>query len=422
MTDDKTPQDNGAVSDSIQRSDNPPAAKKRRRRRPRAHHLKKLRVERNQSDQALKADEIKPEKRIEKDWLPSPPFSRRYAAIDLGTNNCRLLIAVPQKDGFRVVDAFSRIVRLGEGVSQTGMLSDAAMDRTIEALTICREKIESRRVTAIRCIATQACRGAGNGGAFLERIKKETNLDFELITTEQEAALAVRGCMDLTDPKADAALVFDIGGGSTEISWVVKKSGDDITNAVFKLEAWTSIPIGVVTASERFGGAHLTREEYENTVDTIALEVTRFTGADHLKPLFESGRGHLLGTSGTVTSLAGVHLGLKKYIRKEVDGIWLASERALSISEKLRAMGFDARQKEPCIGPERADLVVPGCAILEGILKAWPASRIRVADRGLREGILAELIASDRHRKRRRRRSRGRSADDQARGNQPAKE
>jgi len=414
VTDDKTPQGNGDAQQNLNGGDSAPARKKRRRRRPKAHHLKKLRAEKSQTDPALKPGEIKPEKRIEKDWLPSPPFSRRYAAIDLGTNNCRLLVAVPQKEGFRVVDAFSRIVRLGEGVSQTGMLSDAAMERTIEALKICRDKIENRRVTAVRCIATQACRGAGNGEAFLKRIKDETGLDFELITTEQEAALAVRGCMDLTDPRADAALVFDIGGGSTEISWVVKKSGDDITNAVFKLEAWTSIPIGVVTASERFGGAHLTREEYEKIVDTIALEVTRFTGADHLKPLFEAGRGHLLGTSGTVTSLAGVHLGLKKYMRKEVDGIWLASERALSISEKLRSMGFEARQKEPCIGQERADLVVPGCAILEGILKAWPASRIRVADRGLREGILAELIAGDRRRKRRRRRGRGKGGSDQS--------
>ncbi|MGV6800380.1 MAG: Ppx/GppA phosphatase family protein [bacterium] len=330
----------------------------------------------------------------------TPP---RYAAIDLGTNNCRLLVAAPSKQGVRIVDAFSRIVRLGEGVAQSGKLSQGAMDRTIEALKICAEKISYRRVTSLRCIATQACRGADNGAEFLARIERETNLKFDLINTEEEASLSVKGCMDLMDPNADLVVVFDIGGGSTEISWVVNETNPSAPHLKLrKIAAWTSLPFGVVTLAEKFSDRELSRETYNIMVGLVAEALRDFTQADHLKPVFAAGNTHLLGTSGTVTSLAGYHLGLKKYIRSEVDGIWLASERALELSEKLRALGLDGRAKEACIGPDRADLVVPGCAILEGILTVWQTNRIRVADRGLREGILAQLMEGDKRRKKKR--------------------
>lgn len=394
--------------------DTPPAAggqaaaagRKRRRHRkgPSARRMKKLRqaAALDKDRERPRPGEVTGAKRLDKDWLP-PILSPRYAAIDLGTNNCRLLVAAPAKDGFRVVDAFSRIVRLGEGLAANGSLSEAAMDRTIEALKICREKIDARRVTSLRCIATQACRGAENGESFLKRIEAETGLVFDLISTEEEADLSVRGCLDLMDPQAAAALVFDIGGGSTELSWVERISapGEKLRH---RIAAWTSLPYGVVTLSERFGGRDLTRERYEEMVATIAEALRPFAGAGEIRPHFANGEAHLLGTSGTVTSLAGVHLGLKRYNRRDVDGIWLASERALDLSEKLRAMSFEVRSREPCIGVDRADLVVPGCAILEGILEIWPSHRIRVADRGLREGILTGLIEEDRKRRRRRRR------------------
>lgn len=374
------------------------------RHRISARRLKKLRQS-GRAEPAVPTDEIAAARRLDGDWHPPSFLAPRYGALDLGTNNCRLLVAAPARDGFRVVDAFSRIVRLGEGLSVSGRLSEAAMDRTVEALKICREKIEDRRVTSLRCIATQACRGASNGEAFLARIREETGLSFDLITTEEEATLSVRGCLDLTDPRADVIVVFDIGGGSTEISWVRRTVGAEKGRpARHKIEAWTSIPFGVVTLSEKFGGRDISRETYDAMVEEIAGRLRRFGDAETYRPLFEQGHGHLLGTSGTVTSIAGVHLGLKRYNRKDIDGIWLASERALTISEKLRAMGFEGRAREACIGEERADLVVAGCAILEGILAVWPSDRIRVADRGLREGILAELIATDRRKRRRRRR------------------
>lgn len=311
----------------------------------------------------------------------------RLAALDLGTNNCRLLIAAPRGRSFRIVDAFSRIVRLGEGLSQSGVLAAAAMERTIEALKVCAEKIDKRGVTHMRCIATQACRGAGNGRDFLERVERDIGLKFDIISTEEEARLAVAGCSELLDPEAKAGLVFDIGGGSTELSWVRRRAD----GSAFDIAAWTSMPIGVVSVAEKWGGREMTLETYGAIVEEVRAEIARMGDPAGMKALFLADEAHLLGTSGTVTSIAGVHLGLSRYRRDKVDGLWLSHEQAQTVTRKLREMSFEERAGEPCIGVERADLVVSGCAILEALQLEWPVSRIRVADRGLREGILADL-------------------------------
>lgn len=336
----------------------------------------------------------------------------RFAALDLGTNNCRLLIASPRGSGFRVFDAFSRIVRLGEGMSASGALSSAAMERTIDALKVCAEKINRRAVTRQRCIATQACRVASNGEEFLARVFDETGLEFEIITPAEEARLSVIGCVELLDREAKAGLVFDIGGGSTEISWVrpTPKSNSNSRNGAetaHEVAAWTSLPIGVVSLSEKFGGRELSQLAYEEIVEFVRREISAFGDPASLREVFAAGEGHFLGTSGTVTSIAGVHLGLPRYRRDAVDGLWLSAPDVRSVTEKLRAMSYEERSSEPCIGIERADLVVCGCAILDALLLEWPASRIRVADRGLREGILAGLAREhDRVRGRKRKRQR----------------
>ncbi len=330
----------------------------------------------------------------------------RYAALDLGTNNCRLLIAAPRGRELRIIDAFSRIVRLGEGLSTTGALSDAAMARAIDALSICAEKIAKRGVTHQRCIATQACRAAANGAAFLDAVREQTGLAFDVITTEEEARLAVAGCSDLLDPAASAGLIFDIGGGSTELSWVQRAQ----ERAKVKAVAWRSMPFGVVTLAEKWGGRQMSREIYEAVVDDVRAEIARFGDPAELKPHFAGNAAHLLGTSGTVTSVAGVHLGLARYRRDRVDGLWLTIDEARAVTEKLRAMSYEERAGEPCIGSERADLVVCGCAILDALAREWPATRVRVADRGLREGILADLAAKARRQRRRRKRRRKKSA------------
>lgn len=320
-----------------------------------------------------------------------------YAALDLGTNNCRLLIARPEDRGFRVVDAYSRIVRLGEGVGSNKRLSSAAMDRAIDALANCHRKLADRGVMRSRLIATEACRAAENGTEFIDRVKAETGLALEVVNRETEARLAVAGCASLVDHEADGVILFDIGGGSSEIVWLDLRNrcgarGYALTRFI---RSWISLPVGVVNLAERHGGVHVTPDIFEAMVEDAADHLAAFSLADNLAEAIASGRVHMLGTSGTVTTLAGVHLGLRRYDRRRVDGTWLEDGQVSNMIDQLRDMPYEARVENPCIGADRADLVLAGCAILEAIRRRWTCSRLRVADRGLREGILTELMAAD---------------------------
>ena len=315
-----------------------------------------------------------------------------YAALDLGTNNCRLLVARPAGDGFRVIDAFSRIIRLGEGVSASGVLSEAAIERALEALAICRNKMKNRGVTRARLIATEACRAAGNGDVFLARVAEELGLELEIIDRETEATLAATGCTPLIDPQADGVVLFDIGGGSSELVRLEQSHKTWRGPPLPQIRGWISLPNGVVTLAERYGGIHVTREIYENMVAEVSGQIAPFArdlGGDGLRGV------HMLGTSGTVTTIAGVHLNLKRYDRNRVDGCWMGETEIDAVLEKLLNMNYDERIASPCIGAERADLVLAGCAILEAIRRAFPCPRLRVADRGLREGMLVQMMRED---------------------------
>lgn len=331
-----------------------------------------------------------------------------YAALDLGTNNCRLLIATPSAGGFRVVEAYSRIVRLGEGLAQSRQLSEAAMERAVAALKVSAEKVRRRRVVRFRAIATQACRIAENGPAFLERVAQETGVRLQVISPQEEARLSVTGCLNLLDRGQDAALVVDVGGGSTELSWVDLRGAPP--EGMPPIRAWFSIPMGVVTLAERFPEGEVATESwFRAMVETVKAELGAFRRAEPMRPIFEADRAHLIGTSGAITSLAGLHLELPRYDRSRVDGIWMSRDECDAAAGRLLALNAKERAQEPCIGPDRADLVLAGAAILQAVQELWPCSRVRVADRGLREGILLSLM-SDRGGRRRRRRRRSRSA------------
>jgi len=317
-----------------------------------------------------------------------------YAALDLGTNNCRLLIAQPTRPGqFRVVDAFSRIVRLGEGLGASGRLSDEAMERAVEALRICAGKLRSREIRRMRLIATEACRAAANGEEFLARVTAETGLNLEIINRETEARLAVSGCASLVGRDARSVVLFDIGGGSSEIA--VLRIGENRSNRLANhITHWTSLPVGVVTLSERHGGRDVSPTVFAAMVDEVDGMLARFDcpALDASMPLDDF---YLIGTSGTVTTLAGVHLDLPRYDRRRVDGLWLSDSEVTEMQARLLSWDFAGRAANPCIGPDRADLVLAGCAILEAIRRRWPARRMRVADRGLREGLLTDMMADD---------------------------
>ena len=315
-----------------------------------------------------------------------------YAALDLGTNNCRLLVARPTGDSFRVVDAFSRIIRLGEGVSISGRLSDAAIDRAVAALAICRNKMRNRGVTRARLIATEACRAAENGDEFRARVTEEVGIGLEVIDRATEAELAATGCTPLIDPQAEGVILFDIGGGSSELVRLSRSNKIGRGPPLPVMRGWISLPHGVVSLAERHGGIVITRDIYECMVAEVEDYIAPFArehGGDGLHGV------HMLGTSGTVTTIAGVHLDLKRYDRNRVDGCWMSADEIGAVVERLLAMSYDERVASPCIGADRADLVLAGCAILEAIRRAFPCPRLRVADRGLREGMLVQMMRED---------------------------
>jgi exopolyphosphatase/guanosine-5'-triphosphate,3'-diphosphate pyrophosphatase len=328
----------------------------------------------------------------------APGARQSYAAIDLGTNNCRLLIARPAGDNFVVVDAFSRVVRLGEGLAQTGVLSDAAMDRAVGALRICADKLRRRNVTLARSVATEACRRASNGHIFIERVLAETGIHLDVISAREEARLAVLGCHILLEPGHGPALVFDIGGGSTEL--VLIESGPTVP----KILDWVSVPWGVVSLTETCGEEGTSEADrasrYQRMKGMVADSFAPF--GQRIAPVRDGPPApagqrpplRLLGTSGTVTTLASVHLDLPQYDRSAVDGLVVPAGAMRAISARLSDMAIAQRRELPCIGRDRADLVVAGCAILEAILDLWPSERLGVADRGIREGILRSLISA----------------------------
>ncbi len=328
---------------------------------------------------------------------PSPPA---FAALDLGTNNCRMLVGVPAADGFRVLDSFSRTVRLGEGLHHTGCLCPSAMDRAIAALAVCAERLDRRPVRALRAVATEACRRASNGAAFLARAKHETGLPITVISAREEAELAMESCTPLLAGTGRRALLFDIGGGSTELGWVRLDAAEDP-----QLIGYLSLPIGVVSLAERFGPAGFTAAGFAAMVDEVAARLAAFEQVHCIARELRHGGVTLLGTSGTVTTLAGVALGLERYRRQLVDGAVLTGAAAEAALAVLRALGPDGLSAHPCVGPDRVEFVLPGCAVFAAITKVWPAPRVIVADRGLREGMLLRLMRADRQRSRPARRS-----------------
>jgi exopolyphosphatase/guanosine-5'-triphosphate,3'-diphosphate pyrophosphatase len=330
---------------------------------------------------------------------PAPALARAeasgaaYAALDLGTNNCRLLIASPSQAGFRVLDSFSRIVRLGEGLGNSGLLSSASMDRALAALAACAEKLSRRPLRGFDAVATEACRQARNGPDFIARVEAEIGIRLRIISGREEAELAMESCAPLLGDGDRRALLFDIGGGSTEIAWIraAAKPGD-----VPELIGYISLPIGVVTLAERCGTACFTEAGFFAVVDEVAAHLQVFDRLHCIGQEIRAGGVRLMGTSGTVTTLAGVVMALPRYRRPLVDGSTLDCEAADAALGDLFAMGRAALAAHPCVGPDRVDFVLPGCAIYAAIRRIWPTKTLRVADRGLREGILMRMMRADR--------------------------
>lgn len=317
---------------------------------------------------------------------------KNFAAIDLGTNSCRLVIASPTPASFRIVETFSKITRLGEGIINDNELSRPAMRRTINALKVCAGVIEEYApIYRSRFVATAACRRAKNCKEFLDLVKKETGLTIETISSKEESRLAVVGCIPLLNRNIRRALVFDIGGGSTEISLArVTNSGKTF------IEGFVSLPYGVVTISEAFPSQDMTALAYDTIIERTHKLLKEFDEKYNIREAIKNQEIQIIGTSGTVTVLGAVHLNLPRYNRSAVDGISITRQDIDRAIAKIKRLGDEGRKKHPCIGAQKADLTMAGCAIIEGLCSFWPIEEITVADRGIREGILLDMMHSNR--------------------------
>lgn len=334
----------------------------------------------------------------QRDALSTPP-SELFAALDLGTNNCRLLIAKPifqqrsQHKTLKVIDSYSRIVRLGEGLSDRGQLSQDAMERTLKALKSCKAKLDRYDIAKVRFVATEACRRASNAEAFLQRVSQQTGLDIDIISNEEEARLAFLGCSSLLQKDTRWALAFDIGGGSTEFMWV-KIDGEQPLDSHKRhlIQDWLSLPYGVMNMSEQFGGAAYTEMYFEEIVEKIVDLLTPLDRDNGISPRIWRDRVQMLSTSGTVTTLAAIHLDLPRYDRSKVDGLKLSISDIRAATQRLIQMSPSQRAAHPCIGSARTDYILSGCAIFEAIVRTFPIDKITIADRGVREGIIVSLM------------------------------
>ena len=353
------------------------------------------------------------EKDTTPDLSPAPVPSRSselYAALDLGTNSCRMLIARPQGSGFHVVDSFSKSVQLGAGLEKTGRLSRGSMSRTIQALRICQQKLRYNKVRRMRMVATEACRRALNGDEFMKRIQRETGLRLDIIKPEEEAQLAVISCAPLVSPKTENLLVVDIGGGSTELVWIdiSKLPKKERRQAIMRLHlgfkqaksdrpmakvvGWISVPLGVATLRDQFNDVEDDAARFALMSWFFEENLQDFTPYQSAQP---QERFQIVGTSGTVTTVAASHLGLKRYDRTKIDGLRMTSDQIDKVIHSYLAMGPGGRRKDPRIGSDRAALIMSGAAILQALMRCWPTDRLSVADRGLREGLLYAQMSED---------------------------
>lgn len=311
-----------------------------------------------------------------------------FAAIDLGTNSCRLVIATPTPTSFRIVETFSKITRLGEGIINNNELSRAAIKRTVGALKVCAGVLaEYAPIRRSRFVATAACRRAVNCPQFLDLVKRETGLTLEIISSQEESRLAVVGCIPLLSRNIKRTLVFDIGGGSTEISLArTTNSGNTF------IEGFVSLPYGVVTISEAFPSQDMTDLAYDTIIERTHKILNDFEEKHHIREAIANQEIQIIGTSGTVTVLGAVHLNLPRYNRSAVDGISISKQDIDRTINKIKRLGDEGRKKHPCIGAQKADLTMAGCAVVEALCSFWPVSEITVADRGIREGILLDMM------------------------------
>ena len=300
----------------------------------------------------------------------------RFAAIDLGSTNCRLVIVDIIEDKYKIICSFSEILNLGRNLSFSNEFNDEIIEKTIEIFKIISQKLKYYNVLSYRCVATEACRQSINSDELVKRIHERTNIEIEIIPSKEEARLCLKSCLNHNVNLNDFNLVFDIGGGSTEII---------IFDSIYSNKDFDflSIPIGVINFSEK-----VSLFKTEKVLGQLEKQMMFFSKKKkiHNEPI------SIIGSCGTVTTLCAIHLKLNYYQKSLVDNTLLEIEDLKQTCNFVKRLSSEEKEKHPCIGPQRINLLDNGILILEKILESWPVKRILVSDRGLREGIILDQI------------------------------
>lgn len=308
-------------------------------------------------------------------------MTRRLAAVDLGTNTVRLLVVEAEGREWRPLHQSQRVTRLGEGQAETGRLLEAPMQRTVDTVSEFIAAARGLGASEIRVVATSAVREAPNRAELLALLRAATGLDASVVSGEEEARLTLQGVAAGLPQLGGSFVLFDIGGGSTEL--VLGEDG--------RLGAVVSLQLGVVRLAERYGDA--------GPVDWARFALMRGEIDGRLAReiparIIEARAPALVGTAGTVTTLAALDLGLPAYDASRVQGHTLARGAVERLLNRLGALAVAERARLPCLEPGRADVIIPGIAICLAVMDRLGYGSLVVSDRGLREGILCEILSA----------------------------
>jgi exopolyphosphatase/guanosine-5'-triphosphate,3'-diphosphate pyrophosphatase len=318
----------------------------------------------------------------------------------------------------KVIDSFAKIISLGEGIKQTGVLSEEAIERTIVALRACKKKLDSHRIYKMRAVATEACRQASNTKSLIERVNSEIGVDLEVISPQEEARLVLKGCSGVISDEKNYGILMDIGGGSTEVVWLKINKG--MTRPTISVIDSISLPFGVVTISDTYTHSKNNQEIYTVLRKNILSTIDTFMKKNNIRTNFSKGDVQVITSSGTTTTLGSLTLGLSTYDRSSVDGKDFSSKKIVEVGEELLSRYLSSTPTTVKLGKEknfitnkffdhvldksseefkifaynRMGLLAAGVVIINSILESIGDCLVRIADRGVREGILYDLMDS----------------------------
>ena len=293
------------------------------------------------------------------------------AAIVIGSYNCRIII-VNNSPNIKILKTISVATNLIKNLSYSNEFTHKNIKKTVRCLTMFSRKMLEYNVTKYRCVATEACRQVINSDFFIGEVKKKTGLSVEIISVNEEAQLCFQSCKKYIERMNNEGILFDIGGGSTEISFF------DVKNEKFET---SSIPLGVINLSEKIN---------LHGKNKITFQMKRYFQSLKSNLSNQIDPGFSIGSCSTVSTLSAIHLNLTTFDRKKIEGLLLDVDEIMKIINNLRNLKVNEMLKHPCIR-KKYPLLLNGMEILEKILENFPIKQILVSQSGLTGGMIENL-------------------------------